>query len=146
MSKYTPNPEINDYITILSIEKTGQITSGEVEYHIDIGGDANYGSVDLCDEEFEVRADFDVADVADMSTEDIDNLFDALFKYHPELMSQRTGLTGPTNDAQAIKILMERLDEINAKHAAIGAELAAIRRAAGMLTVATPADEHPVNK
>ena len=145
MSRYKPNPDINPNLTIYTIEKAGQITNGEVEYHIDIGGESSYGGVDLCGEEFDVQVDFDVSDVEDLTTEDIDNLIDALVKYHPEHMSHRLVLSGPT-DADAIKALMEQLDEINGKHAVMGAELGAIRRAAGMLTVAVPGSEQPANK
>ena len=145
MSTFTPDTEINDYITIHTIEKTGSVTSAEIEYSIDIGGDTNYGSVDLCDEEFEVQVTFDVSDVEELSIEGIDNLLSALVKYHPEHMSKRLFASAPT-DADAIKTLMERLDEINGKHAVIGAELGAIRRAGGMLTVAGPDTNSIQNK
>tara|TARA_R100000458_G_C8126890_1_gene143468 strand:- start:55 stop:492 length:438 start_codon:yes stop_codon:yes gene_type:complete len=145
MSTFTPNKNISDSLTIITIEKTGAITSGEIEYTIEIGGDSSYGGVDLDGEEFDVAVDLNVGDFADFCYADIDNVLSALVKHHPEHMSKRLFASAPT-DADAIKALMERLDELDGKHAVMGAELGAIRRAAGMLTVATPTAEQPVNK
>ena len=60
MSTFTPDENISPCFTIITIEKTGQITSGEVEYHIDIAGDSSYGGVDLSGEEFDVSVELDV--------------------------------------------------------------------------------------
>jgi hypothetical protein len=145
MSRYTPNPDINPLLTIHTLEKSGRVMSAEIEYTVDIGGESSYGSVSLDDEEFDVQVDFDVSDVEDLTTADIDNLIDALVKYHPEHMSRRLVLSGPT-DADAIKALMERMDELGAELNKSTIELAAIRRAAKMLTVAEPGSEQPANK
>jgi len=145
MSTFTPDENISPCFTIITIEKTGQITSGEVEYHIDIGGDTSYGGVDLSGEEFDVSIDLDVEDFADLCYADIDSVLSALVKYHPEHMSKRLFASAPT-DADAIKALMERMDELGAELNKATIELAAIRRAAKMLTVAVPEAGQPANK
>ena len=138
---FTPNIEINPLVSITTIDKEITVHDVDIEYSI---GD-EYGSVSIDIDDYSVSFDIDVEHFEDLTPEDVDNVLSALVKYHPEHMSKRLFASAPT-DADAIKALMERLDEINGKHAVIGAELGAIRRAAGMLTVATPSDAQAVNK
>ncbi len=145
MSTFTPDKDISDSFTITTLEKTVPVECGDVDVYIDVCGNNETFSVDQGELDLEVSMDFDVEDLEYLDEEQVDALLSGLVKYHPELMGSRIFGCVPT-DTDAIKALMERLDEINGKHAVIGAELGAIRRAAGMLTVATPADEQPVNK
>ena len=145
MSTFTPDKDISGSFTITTLEKTVPVECGDVDVYIDVCGNNETFSVDQGELDLEVSMDFDVEDLEYLDEEQVDALLSGLVKYHPELMGSRIFGCVPT-DTDAIKALMERLDEINGKHAVIGAELGAIRRAAGMLTVATPADEQPVNK
>lgn len=145
MSGFTPNKDISDCHTITTLEKTIPVECEDVEIYIDVCGNNESFSVDQGEQDLEVSMDFDVADLEYLEEEHIDALLSGLVKYHPELMGSRIFGCVPT-DTDAIKALMERLDEINGKHAVIGAELGAIRRAAGMLTVAGPDMSRIVNK
>jgi hypothetical protein len=145
MSRFTPNKDISDSYTIITLEKNVSVELNDVDVYIDVCGESETFSVSPGEEDLDVSMDLDVEDLEYFNEEQIDALLSGLVKYHPELMGSRIFGCVPT-DTDAIKALMERLDEINGKHAVIGAELGAIRRAAGMLTVAAPADEQPVNK
>ena len=145
MSGFTPNKDISDSHTIITLEKNVSVECGDVDVYIDVCGNNETFSVDQGELDLDVSMDFDVEDLEYFNEEQVDALLSGLVKYHPELMGSRIFGCVPT-DTDAIKALMERLDEINGKHAVIGAELGAIRRAAGMLTVAGPDMSRIVNK
>jgi hypothetical protein len=145
MSGFTPNKDISDCHTIITLEKTIPVECGDIDIYIDVCGNNESFSVDQGEQDLDVSMDFDVADLEYLEDKDVDALLSGLVKHHPELMGSRIFGCVPT-DTDAIKALMERLDEINGKHAVIGAELGAIRRAAGMLTVAGPDMSRIVNK
>lgn len=142
---FTPDTNISDFTTILHLEKTGTLSSCDIEYTIDIGGETMDGSVDLSSDDFEVCVDLDVGDLEHLDVDEVDTILSALCKFHPELMGSRIFGCVPT-DTDAIKALMARMDELGAELNKATIELGAIRRAAKMLTVAAPEAEQPCNK
>lgn len=140
---FTPDTNISDFTTILHLEKTGTLSSCDIEYTIDIGGETMDGSVDLSSDDFEVCVDLDVGDLEHLDVDEVDTILSALCKFHPELMGSRIFGCVPT-DTDAIKALMARMDELGEKLNDATVELAAIRRTAKML--ATPEQPQPCNK
>ena len=140
MSTFTPNIEINPLVSITTIDREITVHDVDIEYSI---GD-EYGSVSIDIDDYPVSFDLDVEHFEDLTPEDVDNVLSALVKYHPEHMSKRLFASTPT-DADAIKSLMERMDELAHTVNCAPIELEAIRRAAGMLAGA-PTTEQTANK
>ena len=140
MSTFVPNLHLNGFTTIFELEKCTTVTDIEIEFSVG----EEYGSVSVDTDDCEVSVEIDVSDFDNLSHEVVDTILSALVKYYPEHMSKRLFASAPT-DADAIKALMERMDNLGQELNEATIELAAIRRAAKMLTVA-PAAEQPACK
>ena len=142
---FTPDTDICDSTVIIELDKDATITNGQVEFSLSINGNETYDTVDLDGEEMQASMEFTVGDLEHMGAGEIDAMLSAMCKFNPELMSSRLFCSAPT-DTDAIKVLMTRMDELGSQLNGALIELAAIRRAAKMLTVVDPEQDQPSNK
>ena len=140
---FTPNIEIAEKTTLLSIEKRVSVQPDEIDVYVEVGNTSETMSVEPGEQELDVEMFLEVDDLDLLDLTVVDQILSALCKYYPEHMKERMGPSTQAN-TDAIKALMARMDELGGKLNDATVELAAIRRTAQIL--GAPEQPQPCNK